>query len=135
MLACACRSGWNLFCQEGAAALLECQRQGIKVHCAGIFRYIYNGASAEELAAGTDPFATTRQAWSRLCEQHGVSLAAAAISFAALLPCVDKVVMGFSLPEEVGPTLAAAGEVVPPALWHDAQAEGLLVPELRLPPA
>jgi D-threo-aldose 1-dehydrogenase len=105
------------------------------VHCAGIFRYIYNGASADELAAGTDPLAITRQAWAQLCGRHGVSLAAAAIAFAVLPPVVDKVVMGFALPGEVEPTLAAAREAVPPALWHDAQAEGLLVPELQLPPA
>jgi hypothetical protein len=35
-----CRSGWNLFCQEGAPVLLECQRRGVPVQCAGIFRYI-----------------------------------------------------------------------------------------------
>ena len=35
--------GWNLFCQEGWPVLLECQRRGVAVHVAGVFRYIYNG--------------------------------------------------------------------------------------------
>ena len=79
-----------------------------------------------------DPYAETRQAWTALCEVHGVSLAAAAIAFAGLPAIVEKVVIGFSRPEEVEPTLAAAreSETVPPALWRRAKEVGLLHPDL-----
>ena len=64
-----------------------------------------------------------------------MSLAAAAIAFAGLPSIVHKVVMGFSRPEEVEPTLHAAqeSEGVPQALWHDAQEAGLLAAGLQLP--
>jgi D-threo-aldose 1-dehydrogenase len=88
-----------------------------------------NGVSEDD-----DPHAETRQAWTSLCEAHGVSLAAAAIAFAGLPTIVEKVVMGFSRPEEVEPTLAAAreSETVPRTLWRAAKDAGLLHPDLDL---
>lgn len=88
-----------------------------------------NGITAE------DPHAEKRQAWVALCEAHSVSLAAVAIAFAGLPSIVSKVVMGFSQPEEVEPTLRAVqeSEDVPMALWHEAQDVGLLASELVLP--
>jgi D-threo-aldose 1-dehydrogenase len=129
--------GWNLFCQEGALVLLECQRRGVPIHVAGIFRYIYNGAPAEELRAGDDPMAARRKKWVQLCKRHKVSLAAAAIAFAAL-PLnhpKSKVVLGFSSPDEVAPTLKAArqAQAVPTLLWREAQEVGLLLQTLPLP--
>ena len=84
-----------------------------------------------------DPHAEKRRAWHGLCEAHGVSLPAAAIAFAGLPPIVDKVVIGFSRPEEVEPTLSAVKESqgVPAVLWHEAQRAGLLAAELHLPAA
>jgi hypothetical protein len=100
---------------------------------AGIFRYIYNGTHGQEGA--DDPMGAKRQQWTTLCEQHGVTLAEAAIAFAGLPTVVSKVVMGFSHPQEVAPTLVAAQQstLVPAALWHDAQAKGLLLSSLSLP--
>ena len=59
--------------------------------------------------------AAQRKQWIQLCKRHKISLAAAAIAFATL-PLKhpeSKVVLGFSSPDEVAPTLKAA---------HQAQA-------------
>eukprot|EP01052_Picozoa_sp_SAG31_P045941 SAG31_NODE_8592_length_1424_cov_0.971321_2_plen_119_part_01 len=116
------RAGWNLFCQEGWPVLLECQRHGISVHIAGVFRFLYNGPTDDP------PIAKKRAQWAALAEAHGVSLPAAALAFASLPSCATRVVSGFRFASEVGPTLAAAAEVVPVALWHAAVAMGLLMP-------
>lgn len=68
--------------------------------------------------------------WIALAKTHGVTLAAVAIAFGALPKCVTKVVMGLRSVEELDSNMAAMSEDVPPALWADAQAKGLLRPDL-----
>lgn len=65
-----------------------------------------------------------------MAKTHGVTLAAVAIAFGALPKCVTKVVMGLRSVEELDSNMAAMSEDVPPALWEDAQAKGLLRPDL-----
>ena len=114
--------GWNLFCQEGWPVLLECQRCGVAVHVAGFFHYVYDG--------GEDP---ARDRWEALCGRHSVALPAAAVAFATLPACIERVVMGSTRAEEVAPTLAVAAAAVPTALWREAQSLGLLDAALPLP--
>lgn len=74
-------------------------------------------------------------AWRALADAHGVSVEAVAVAFAALPSVVSKVVMGMKTPEEVTRNLGAAEEAgkVPAGIWAQAQAQGLIRPEIRLP--
>ena len=68
--------------------------------------------------------------WVALAEKHGATLAAVAIAFGALPACVSKVVMGMRSVEELESNMDAMSEHVPPALWAEAQAKGLLRADL-----
>lgn len=95
--------GWNLLNQEGLRTLLEAQKRGIGVHNAAIFgggllvggvTYLYSeDRVTKELRQRTDE-------WSELAEEHGLSLPAVAVAFAALPACVTKVVIGLSTSEQ-----------------------------------
>lgn len=130
--------GWNLLCQDGLPCLLECQRFGIGAHIAGTF--------ASGLLVGVDRFAymsapeemkEKAQRWRELAERHGVSLPAVAVAFAALPVCVSRVVIGMATAAEVEQNLAVIEESrrVPPAIWAEAKAEGLLNAAVPVPAA
>ena len=56
-----------------------------------------------------------------------------AITFGSLPTAVDKVIMGLRSQEELKMNIEAMAEVVPAELFREAQAQGLLRPELQLP--
>lgn len=69
----------------------------------------------------------------RTCAAHGVRLAHAAIAFALAHPAVAGVVLGAVAPDEVARNLAACAAPVPPELWRDLVAAGLLRADIPLP--
>ena len=62
----------------------------------------------------------------RLCENHGIPLAAAALQFSLRAPFIDSTVVGFSSPERISQTLDFAGVAIPDELW--AQLDSLAMP-------
>ena len=60
------------------------------------------------------------------CERHGVSLPAAAIAFPLLHPAVVSVVIGARSAEQIASNVARYLAPVPPALWAELAALGLL---------
>ena len=62
------------------------------------------------------------------CERHGVSLPEAAIAFPLLHPAVVSVVIGARSAEQVAGNVARYLAPVPPALWAELAALGLLSP-------
>lgn len=98
--------GWNLLNQEGLEAFAEAEKRGIEVHNAAIFAsgllaggvtYLY---SADRV---TDELRRRTDAWSDLAAEHGLSLPAVAVAFAALPACVTKVVIGLSTLNQLQP--------------------------------
>ena len=65
----------------------------------------------------------------RVCAAHGVPLATAALQFPLRHPAVVSVIPGGQRPAEVAANAAALAATVPPALWADLKAEGLLRPD------
>ncbi len=61
-----------------------------------------------------------------VCTAHGVRLVDAAFQFALRHPAVVSVIPGGQGVAEMAGNLAAAQAVVPPALWQDLKAKGLL---------
>jgi D-threo-aldose 1-dehydrogenase len=67
-----------------------------------------------------------------VCEDHGITLPAAAIAFAALPQCVASVVLGMRSAADVDANLDRYAEDVPRGLWRALIDEGL-VDELAIP--
>ena len=65
--------------------------------------------------------------------RHGVPLATAALHFAAAHPAVSSLVLGAVSPDEVARNLAGFATPVPPALWGELRAEGLIRPDAPVP--
>merc|ERR1712187_251507 len=128
--------GWNLLSQAGMPVFLECERHRINVHVAGIFAsgLLVGGTDYAYKTAPAEMVQKTSQ-WRSLAEQHGVSLPAVAIAFAALPKCVTRLVIGMSNPEQVRQNLLwiAESNKVSPRIWTDALHLGLLDPSFPLP--
>jgi len=68
-----------------------------------------------------------------ICDQHGTSLPAAAIAFPLAHPCVVNVTLGMRSAAEVRRNVNLYNGGVPPGLWSDLQAAGLLRPDAPTP--
>lgn len=68
-----------------------------------------------------------------LCARHGVPLAAAALQFPLGHEAVAAVVPGAVRAEEVRRNIALFRQPIPPSLWAEMKAEGLLHPEAPSP--
>jgi D-threo-aldose 1-dehydrogenase len=86
-------------------------------------RYAYQEAPSELIE-------TVRE-MSEVCQEHDVTLAAAALQFSMQDPRVDSTIVGLSRPERVGQTLDLATHPVPDELWPRLE---VLVPEEQRDP-
>jgi len=129
--------GWNLLTQAGMPCYAACEAAGVGVHVAGVFcsgllvggeTYAYVKAPAEMVQRA--------QAWRALAAKHGCSLPAVAIAFAALPACVSRVVLGMASAKQVDENMRWVAEAakVPPAIWAEAKATGLLGANVPIPP-
>jgi D-threo-aldose 1-dehydrogenase len=73
-----------------------------------------------------DELVETVRKMSKVCREHGVTLAAAALQFSITDPRVVSIMVGLSRPERVEQTLELAAHPVPDELWPRLEA---LVPE------
>ncbi len=139
---------FDCFLLAGRYSLLEqtaldsflplCVRRGISVIVGGPF-------NSGILALGAVPGATYNyqpappeiqervRALDRVVTAHGVPLAAAALQFPFHHPAVAAVIPGARAPSEVEQNLGLLGRPIPPALWRDLVAEGLLRPDAPTP--
>ena len=128
--------GWNLLTQAGMPCFVECEHRGIQVHVAGVFASgLLVGGSSYAYKQAPDEKHELAARWRALAAEHGVSLPAVAIAFAAMPKCVTRVVLGVASPEQVHQNVAWVQEAgsVPPQLWRDARRRGLLAPEVPVP--
>jgi D-threo-aldose 1-dehydrogenase len=68
-----------------------------------------------------------------VCERHGVPLRAAALQFPFGHPAVAGVLLGCRSAAEVRDAVAMARTTVPPVLWDDLRAAGLLAEDVPVP--
>ncbi|HTN40375.1 MAG TPA: aldo/keto reductase [Asticcacaulis sp.] len=68
-----------------------------------------------------------------VCAAHDVPLAAAALQFPLAHPAVACVIPGMASAAEVAANIALFGHDIPPALWDDLKAEGLLHDHAPIP--
>ena len=142
------RGDFDLFLLAGRYTLLEqgaldgflplAQARGIGVMLGGVF-------NSGILATGARPGAfynydpAPPEILSRVariesvCAAHGVTLAEAALRFPLAHPAVVSVVLGAQRPAEVEANARALATPIPPALWSDLRAEGLLREDAPVP--
>ncbi|WP_322096457.1 aldo/keto reductase [Pelagibius marinus] len=135
------RGDFDLFLLAGRYTLLEqealdsflplCERRGIGIVLGGP----YNSGI---LASGPKPGAfynydpAPQEILDRVaqieavCGDHGLRLIEAALQFPLLHPCVVSVIPGGQSAGEVQSNRAILDKTVPPALWQDLKAKGLL---------
>jgi D-threo-aldose 1-dehydrogenase len=125
---------FTLMEQTGLEGLFSLARaQGFSLLIAGPFNsgvlatgavpgatYDYRGAAPEVVARV--------QALAAACADHGVPLAAAALQFPLLQPFVASVVTGAVRPEEIAENARLIATPIPPALWQDLAARGMVDP-------
>jgi D-threo-aldose 1-dehydrogenase len=123
---------YTLLEQEALDSFLPlCERRGIGVVVGGPF-------NSGLLATGPVPGATYNyrpalpaileraRRLERVCASHGVPLAAAALQFPLAHPAVACVIPGARSVAEVEQNVALLARPLPPALWGDLKAEGLV---------
>ncbi len=69
----------------------------------------------------------------QICDNHGVSLKAAAIQFPLHHKAVASVLMGPRTADHVTDNIKSFSETIPNALWSDLKANGILPPEAPTP--
>jgi D-threo-aldose 1-dehydrogenase len=129
---------YTLLDQVGLQELLPlCLERGIAIIAGGVFNsgiladprpgthYNYQAAPAElvERAARIKT----------VCERHGVSQKAVAIQFPLGHPAVQNVLTGCRAVDEVKENVEAFRTPIPPAVWEDLKAEGLLAATAPVP--
>jgi len=67
------------------------------------------------------------------CARHAVPLAAAALRFPLYHPAIASIVVGHQAPDEVWRNLDLLAHPIPPALWAELRAEGLIPPAAPAP--
>jgi D-threo-aldose 1-dehydrogenase len=117
--------------------LPECLERGIAIIAGGVYNsgiladpkpgahYNYQAAPAELLERA--------QRIRDVCARHGVPIKAAAVQFPLGHPAVTCVVVGCRSAAQLEESLAMFEHDIPPALWHDLKAEGLLPSEAPTP--
>lgn len=114
--------------------MADCARRGIKVIIGAPFAsgllaapsapgvmYAYKPASAEMVAKALSI--------ETICARHGVTLPAAALQFPLLHPAVVSVIPGAVSPDQVRANAANMGRPIPPEVWTEMKAQGLIDPD------
>jgi D-threo-aldose 1-dehydrogenase len=125
---------YTLLDQSGLDGLFQaCAARTVSVVAAGPFNsgILATGARAGAkffyADAPADILDRTRRI-ERICADHGVPLATAALRFALRHPVVASVATGMVSPDEVARNVAAITAPVPASLWSDLASAGLLHP-------
>ena len=129
---------YSLLDQSAAARLFPvATRRGIGIVAAGIF----NGGILADPSPGAvfdyAPASDERLGEARLrkevCDRHGVSIKAAALQLPFAHPAVTTVLLGATSDEELDESIELLESPIPPDLWSELKAQGLLAPDIPVP--
>lgn len=138
---------FDVFLLAGRYTLLEqealheflplCEARGASVVIGGVYN---SGLLADPQPGSTYNYAPTppdvlarAQAIRNVCARHSVPLKAAALQFPLAHPAVASVLVAGRVPGHVGENLRLLEVPIPPALWDDLKASGLLAPDAPVP--
>ena len=116
---------------EGLSAMARVEQAGIGVLAATVFNAgIMHSGPVPGAVFNYNPATSTQLELVRrmqvVCERHSVPLAAAALQFPLHHPSVCSAVVGMAAPEEVEQNVRLLEMAIPPALWDEMKAEGLV---------
>jgi D-threo-aldose 1-dehydrogenase len=124
---------YTLLDQSALPGLMAtCARRGVRILAGGVYnsglladprpgaKFNYDDAPPEMVERA--------QRLAALCHAHGVPLKAAAIQFPGFHPVVASTLTGARSVAELDETVAMSRIALPPALWDDLRAQGLLDP-------
>ena len=133
---CVMLAGGYTLLEQGALAQLlpRCEARGVDVVLASPFN---SGILASGAVAGASYFyapappdvVARAQRIEAVCARHDVPLGAAALQFPLAHPAIASVVAGFRTKTEVDTNLRWLDTRIPPALWSELRAEGLIARE------
>lgn len=126
---------YTLLDQSALDTLLPaCAEHGVSLWAAAIFNSGVlatprpaEGARFDYAPAGADLLRRVHRI-ADVCEAHGVTVPQAAMAFPLAHPVVAGIVVGMRSAGEVRHNLASLAVGVPPGVWSDLRAEGLLDP-------
>ena len=129
---------YTLLDQSASAELMpQAEKRGIAIIAAGVFnsgvladpqpnsRFNYRPAPPELIAKARQIEA--------VCARHGVRLKTAAVQFPRAHPAVPTVLIGSRTAAQVEENVGGFEAPIPPQLWQELKAEGLLGPEVPTP--
>jgi len=129
---------YTLLDQVGLKELLPlCAERGIGIIAGGVF----NSGILADPKPGThynyqtapDELVQRAAQIKKVCERHGISQKAVAIQFPLGHPAVQTVLTGCRSVDEVNKNVEAFKAPIPPAVWEDLKAEGLLAAVTPVP--
>lgn len=131
---------YTLLEQEGLDELLpEAEARGRSVLIGGAFNSGLlidpKPGATYDYAPAPGPVLDRALRLKAVTERHGVPLRGAALAFPFAHPAVASVLTGARSAEEVRDAVDLLGRPLPPALWDDLRAEGLLHPNTPVPPS
>jgi D-threo-aldose 1-dehydrogenase len=109
-----------------------CGEKGVKIVAAGVFNSGVLARSGPrpgaryDYAEAPDDMLHRAERIDEICRRNDVELPAAALAFPLAHPVVASVCVGARSPEQIARNVSLYGAGVPPALWADLRAEGLL---------
>jgi len=135
---------WDVFLLAGRYTLLEqaplddllplCERRGTSIVVGGPLNSgILAGRDTWNYAPAPEEVRQRARRIGAVCERHGVALPAAALQFPLAHPVVASVIPGPRSAEEFAENAALLRAPIPPALWNELRAEGLLHPAAPVP--
>jgi len=111
-----------------------CERRGTSIVVGGPLNSgILAGRDTWNYAPASEDVRQRARRIGEVCARHGVRLAAAALQFPLAHPVVAAVIPGPRSAEEFAENVALMRAPVPPALWEELRAEGLLRPDAPVP--
>jgi D-threo-aldose 1-dehydrogenase len=129
---------YTLLDQVALDALLPiCAQRGIAIIAAGVYN---SGVLADpkpgaryNYTAAPQPLLDRARRIREVCDRHGVPLKAAAVQFPLGHPSVSCVVVGCRSVDQLDESIRMFEVDIPPALWQDLKAAGLLRVEAPTP--
>jgi D-threo-aldose 1-dehydrogenase len=135
-------SRYTLLEQQGLDELMPlCEARGVGVVVAGVFnsgllaRPSPGPGAKHDYADASQELIDRARAIATVCERYGTTLPAAALAFAGAHPAVVSVCVGARSADQIERNVALSNEPIPPAVWTDLKATGLLREDAPVPGA
>ena len=114
--------------------LPACARSGVAVVLGGPFNSgLLAGGQTYEYADAPPDMARRAHAIAQVCSRFGVDVKAAALQFCLAGPAVSAILTGARTAAEITENADLARRDIPPELWQELRAHGLLRPDAPVP--